>query len=106
MLSGQGFSSLMPPMWHCAVRRKGGRDEKVPENGGLTRVLFGRYDRIRPVADDPPRNGEGDHRRWWRGTGGAGLRIKDRKHLACPSTMLRMVQIGRGSCRERVFQDV
>src|SRR3546814_5324822 len=49
--------------------------------------------RYRPIADDPPRNGEGDHRRWWRGTGGAALRIKDRKHLACPSTMLRMVPL-------------
>src|SRR3546814_15802331 len=34
-----------------------------------------------------------DHRRWWRGTGGVALRIKDRKHLACPSTMLRMVPL-------------
>src|SRR3546814_12068680 len=48
------------------TRRKAGFDRKV---------------------DDPPRNGEGDHRRWWRGTGGAALRIKDRKHLACPSTI-------------------
>src|SRR3546814_9609850 len=48
---------------------------------------------FRPEADDPPRNGEGGHRRWWRGTGGAALRIKDRKHLACPSTMLRMVPL-------------
>src|SRR3546814_4483937 len=47
----------------------------------------------RPIAADPPRNGEGDHRRWWRGTGGAALRIKDRKDLACPSTMLRMVPL-------------
>src|SRR3546814_6073459 len=46
---------------------------------------------FRPIAADPPWNGEGDHRRWWRGTGGAALRIKDRKHLACPSTMLRIV---------------
>src|SRR3546814_6625265 len=52
--------------------------------------------RYRPIADDPPRNGEGDHRRWWRGTGGAALRIKDRKHLACPSTMIRMVPLPRG----------
>src|SRR3546814_6243656 len=51
--------------------------------------------RYRPEADDPPRNGEGDHRRWWRGTGGAALRIKDRKHLACPSTILRMVPLPR-----------
>src|SRR3546814_7742003 len=51
--------------------------------------------RYRPIADDPPRNGEGDHRRWWRGTGGAALRIKDRKHLACPSTMLRIVPLPR-----------
>src|SRR3546814_13565167 len=46
--------------------------------------------RYRPIADDPPRNGEGDQRRWWRGTGGAALRIKERQHLACPSTMFRM----------------
>src|SRR3546814_18845051 len=45
---------------------------------------------FRPEVDDPPRNGEGDHRRWWRGTGGAALRIKDRKQLACPATLLRM----------------
>src|SRR3546814_4833137 len=51
--------------------------------------------RYRPLADDPPRNGEGDHRRWWRGTGGVALRIKDRKHLTCPSTMLRMVPLPR-----------
>src|SRR3546814_20843060 len=48
---------------------------------------------FRPEADDPPRNGEGDHRRWWRGTGGAALRIKERKHLECPPTMLRMVPL-------------
>src|SRR3546814_2243127 len=48
---------------------------------------------FRPIAAAPPRNGEGDHRRWWGGTGGAALRIKDRKHLACPSTMLRMVPL-------------
>src|SRR3546814_5548006 len=42
----------------------------------------------RPIAADPPRNGEGDHRRWWRGTGGAALRIKDRKHLDRKSTRL------------------
>src|SRR3546814_20133446 len=50
---------------------------------------------FRPIAAAPPRNGEGDHRRWWRGTGGAALRIKDRKHLACPSPMLRMVPLPR-----------
>src|SRR3546814_15991658 len=43
---------------------------------------------FRPEVDDPPRNGEGDHRRWWRGRGGAALRIKDRKNLACTSTLL------------------
>src|SRR3546814_10795884 len=68
---------------------------------------------FRPIAADPPWNGEGDHRRWWRGTGGAALRIKDRKHLACPSTMLRMVpppqrgrdgKIGRAACEGRVCQ--
>src|SRR3546814_12276361 len=48
---------------------------------------------FRPIAAAPPRNGEGDHRRWWGGTGGAALRIKDRKHLACPSTMLPMVPL-------------
>src|SRR3546814_3554909 len=48
---------------------------------------------FRPEVDDPPRNGEGDHRRWWRGTGGAALRIKDRKHLAWPSTLLPMVPL-------------
>src|SRR3546814_10035061 len=32
---------------------------------------------FRPEADDPPRNGEGDHRRWWRGTAGAAFRITD-----------------------------
>src|SRR3546814_6131730 len=58
--------------------------------GQVPRLLRAERDvRLRPVADDPPRHGEGDHRRWWRGTGGAALRIKDRKHLACPSTMLR-----------------
>src|SRR3546814_4478098 len=58
--------------------------------GQVPRLLRAARDfRFRPVADDPPRHGEGDHRRWWRGTGGAALRIKDRKHLACPSTMLR-----------------
>src|SRR3546814_4484130 len=46
---------------------------------------------FRPEVDAPPRNGAGDHRRWWRGRGGAALRIKVRKHLACRSTLLRMV---------------
>src|SRR3546814_13339709 len=45
-------------------------------------------DRKRPIL---PGTGGGDHRRWWRGTGGVALRIKDRKHLPCPSPMLRMV---------------
>src|SRR3546814_3431884 len=47
------------------------------------------------MAADPPRNGKGDQRRWWRGTGWVELRIKDRKHLTCPSTMLRMVPLPR-----------
>src|SRR3546814_14075171 len=51
--------------------------------------------RYRPIADDPPRNGEGDHRRWWRGTGGAALRIKDRKQLACSSPLLRLDPLPR-----------
>src|SRR3546814_20446531 len=49
-------------------------------------------DRKRPIL---PGTGGGDHRRWWRGTGGVALRIKDRKHLTCPSTMLRMIPLPR-----------
>src|SRR3546814_20034575 len=67
---------------------------------------FFRWDvRKRPKPADPPRHGEGDHRRWWRGTDGVARRRLGRNHLACPSTMLRM-EIGIATCRERECQYV
>src|SRR3546814_17953066 len=87
--------------WSSDVRSSDLRAPGADDGEFGVAVVPLRDGRKRPIADDPPRNGEGDHRRWWRGTGGAALRIKDRKHLACPSTMLSMVPLPRWGGNDR-----
>src|SRR3546814_4119177 len=65
---------------HDERRRDVRGDGRTPRASGADAGEFGvavvplRGGRKRPEADDPPRNGEGDHRRWWRGTGGVARR--------------------------------
>src|SRR3546814_8584157 len=50
-------------------------------------------DRKRPIL---PGTGGGAPRRWWRGTGGVALRLKDRNHPPCPPTILPVITPPRG----------